>query len=170
MSKQQKINYVQKWKKNNKRILEEGGQLEPKRGHTIHPVPTKFVSGIFFSISAAQQVVLNLQQVFQVDACHMNFGKYTLNSCYDMTANCNTFPVAFAFMFEDEDKDGWVQFWNYAKSIHPSLDKEDTTTITTDQAKGPEKEHSNYCQGEQYKILWCVVVQQAGQGTHKERN
>ena len=52
MSKQQMINYVQKWKKNNKRILEEGGQLEPKRGHTIHPVPVKFVSGIFFSISA----------------------------------------------------------------------------------------------------------------------
>jgi transposase-like protein len=65
----------------------------------------------------------------------MSFGKYTLYSCYGTTANCNTFPVALAILFGNEDKEGWVQFWNFAKSLHPSLDKEDTTIIT-DQAKG----------------------------------
>ncbi len=77
----------------------------------------------------------HLQRVFQADACHMNFGKYTLYSCYGTTANCNTFPVAFAIHFGNEDKDGWVQFWEFAKSLHPSLDRFDTTIIT-DQAKG----------------------------------
>jgi hypothetical protein len=95
----------------------------------------KFMSGIFISISAAQLVVPHLQRVFQADACHMNFGKYTLYSCYGTAANCNTFPVAMAILFGNEDKEGWVQFWNFALSIHPSLDQEDTTIIT-DQAKG----------------------------------
>ena len=40
-----------------------------------------------------------------------------------------------AILFGNEDKEGWVQFWNFALSIHPSLDQEDTTIIT-DQAKG----------------------------------
>jgi hypothetical protein len=90
---------------------------------------------MFFSTSAAQEVVPHLQRVLQADACHMNFGKYTLYSCYGTTANCNTFPVAFAITFGNKDKDGWVQFWEFAKSLHPSLDRFDTTIIT-DQAKG----------------------------------
>jgi hypothetical protein len=35
----------------------------------------------------------------------------------------------------EQDKDGWVQFWEFGKSLHPSLDRFDTTIIT-DQAKG----------------------------------
>jgi hypothetical protein len=79
--------------------------------------------------------VPHLQRLFQADACHMNFGKYTLYSCYGTTANCNTFLVAFAILFGNEDKDGWVQFWEFAKSLHPSLNRFDTTIITN-QAKG----------------------------------
>ena len=104
-------------------------------GDSSLTTPIKFMSGIFISISAAQRVVPHLQRVFQADACHMNFGKYTLYSCYGTTANCNTFPVAMAILFGNEDKEGWVQFWNFALSLHPSLDLEDTTIIT-DQAKG----------------------------------
>jgi hypothetical protein len=106
MKKYEKIDYVTKWKKKNKKILDEGGLLEPKMGDFSLTTPIKFMSGIFISISAAQLVVPHLQRVFQADACHMNFGKYTLYSCYGTTASCNTFPVALANLFGNEDKEG----------------------------------------------------------------
>jgi hypothetical protein len=77
--------------------------------------PIKFMSGIFISISAAQCVI---PLIFR--GCF----KLTLYSCYGITANCNTFPVVMAILFGNEDKEGWVQFWNFALSIHPSLDLE----------------------------------------------
>jgi hypothetical protein len=40
----------------------------------------------------------------------MNFGKYTLYSCYGTTANCSTYPVAFGILFGNEDKEGWMDF------------------------------------------------------------
>ena len=49
---------------------------------------------------------------------------------YGITANCNTFPVAFTILLGNEDKNGWIQFWNYAKSLHPSHNKEGVTIIT----------------------------------------
>jgi hypothetical protein len=79
--------------------------------------------------------VPHLQRVFQADACHMSFGKYTLYSCYGTTANGNTSLVAFGIHFENEDKDGWLKFCKFAKNLHPILDDE-TVTIITDQAKG----------------------------------
>ena len=133
MTKQQKIWYVTELKASNKGLLEERGLLVPAHGTVI--IPLTFVSGICFSVDGARNVVPHLQWVFQADACHMNFGKYILYSCYSTTANCKTFPVAIAIFFGNEDKDGWVQFWNFAKSLHPSLDHEDTTIIT-DQDKG----------------------------------
>jgi hypothetical protein len=122
MTRQEKIDYVTKWKIKNKHILEEGGLLVPKRGDAaLLTTPLKNLCGIFFSIPAARMVVPHLQRVFQADACHMNFGKYTLYSCYGTTANCNTFPVAFAILFGNKDKDGWVQFWNLPRVfIHHS--------------------------------------------------
>jgi hypothetical protein len=65
----------------------------------------------------------------------MNFEKYTLYSCYGTTANCNTYPVAFRILFGNEDKEGWKVFWNFAKSVHLSID-DTRVTIITDQAKG----------------------------------
>jgi hypothetical protein len=65
----------------------------------------------------------------------MSFGKYTLYSCYSTTANCNTYPVAFGILFGNEDKEGWIDFWDFAKSLHPSID-DTRVTIITDQAKG----------------------------------
>ncbi len=112
-------------------MLEDGGLGEPKLG----AVPLKFSSGISLSTLGARKAVPSLQQVFQADACHMSFGKYTLYSCYSTTANCNTYPVAFGILFGNEDKEGWMDFWYLAKSIHPFID-DTRVTIVTDQAKG----------------------------------
>jgi hypothetical protein len=65
----------------------------------------------------------------------MNFGKYTLFSCYGSTANANTSPIAFAILFGNEDKASWEAFWEFAKEQHPCLDQFNKTFIT-DQAKG----------------------------------
>ncbi len=67
----------------------------------------RFLCGVFLSISAARNVVPLLQTVYQADAAHMNFGKYTLYSCYGITANRNSFPVVFGIIFGNEDKEGW---------------------------------------------------------------
>jgi hypothetical protein len=81
MTRQEKINYVMKWKIKDKHILEEGGLLAPKRGNAACvTTPLKILCGIFFSISTARMVVPHLQRVFQADACHMNFGKYGISS------------------------------------------------------------------------------------------
>ncbi len=60
----------------------------------------------------------------------MNFGKYMLYSCYGTTANGNTSPLAFGILFGNEDKEGWLQFWKFAKNLHPCLNDETITIIT----------------------------------------
>jgi hypothetical protein len=135
LTKAEKIKYVTDWKAKNKKMLIEGGVWPPRGGDQVVLNPLKFLSGIFFAPSNAQRTVPHLQTVFQADACHMNFGKYTLYSCYGTTANGNTSPVAFGILFGNEDKEGWVQFWKFAKNILPCLDNERNTFIT-DQAKG----------------------------------
>ncbi len=126
MTKAEKIEFVSYWKLENKEVLEDGGLGEPELG----AVPLKFFSEILFLTSGARKAVPFLQQVFQADACHMSFGKYTLYSCYGTTANCNTYPVAFGILFGNEDKEGWMYFWDFAKSIHPSIDDSRVTIIT----------------------------------------
>ena len=82
-----------------------------KVGDEVVVNPLKFLSGIIFAMSNAQRTVPHphLQTVFQADACHMNFGKYTLYSCYGTTANGNTSPVAFVILFGNKDKEeGWL--------------------------------------------------------------
>ncbi len=59
----------------------------------------QFLDGIFFAPSFAKATVPLLQKVYMADACHLNFGKYTLFSCYGVTANSNASPVAFAIIF-----------------------------------------------------------------------
>jgi len=41
----------------------------------------QFVTGVFFAPCFATATVPHLQRVFMADACHLNFGKYTLFSC-----------------------------------------------------------------------------------------
>ena len=95
----------------------------------------RFLSGLLLSIAPAKSVVPHLQTVFQADAAHMNFGKYTLYSCYGITANCNAFLVAIGILFGNEDKHGWDLFWKFAVKHHPSLN-DNRITIITDQQKG----------------------------------
>ncbi len=119
MLKAEKLQYLDKWEEANMEMLEvvrlgrncgaEGVGLE------------RFLCGVFLSISAARNAVPLLQTVYQADAAPMNFGKYTLYSCYGDTANCNVFPVAFGIIFGNEDKEGWDRFWRFATNQHPCL-------------------------------------------------
>jgi hypothetical protein len=95
----------------------------------------KFVTVVFFSTMPARTVVPLLQTAYQADAAHTNFGKYTLILCYGTTANSNTFPIALAIVFDNETKDSWVKFWQFAKGVHPCLNTPQTTIIM-DQPKG----------------------------------
>ena len=113
----------------NKVMLEESG-ISPNASET-----QRFVSGVFLSLQQACHTVPFLQSVFQADAAHMNFGKYTLYSCYGNSANGKTFTVALAIIFGNEDRDGWPKFWNFVQGIHPTI-QEPKNTIITDQQKG----------------------------------
>jgi hypothetical protein len=62
-------------------------QLGPKG------VNVSFLHGIYFLSSFLQATVPELQHLVMADACHLNFGKYTLYLCYSITANANMFPV-----------------------------------------------------------------------------
>ena len=93
------------------------------------------LSVVFFSTSGARTTVPHLQQVYQADAAHMSFGKYTLYSCYGTTANGTTSAVGFGIHFGNESKEDWEIFWNFLKHTHASLDDYKNTLIT-DQAKG----------------------------------
>ena len=86
-------------------------------------------------MSYSNAVVPYLQDVFQADVAHMNFGKYTIFLCYGSTANANTSPIAFAILFGNKDKAGWEAFFEFAKEQHPCLNDFKKTFIT-DQAKG----------------------------------
>ena len=85
----------------------------------------------------------HLQRVFMADACHLNFGKYTLFSCYGVTANTNAPPVAFAIICGNESTSTKRQFWKYALELHPSLDAGDITIIT-DRDKGQKNAIDHY--------------------------
>ena len=53
----------------------------------------RFLHGMFFMPSFLQKTVPELQTLFTADACHLNFGKYTMFVCYGVTANANMSPV-----------------------------------------------------------------------------
>ncbi len=73
--------------------------------------------------------------MYQADAAHTNFGKYTLYSCYGVSSNGNTFPICLAIVFGNEDKEGWTMLWEFATRIHPCINRP-VTTVISDQQKG----------------------------------
>ncbi len=113
MSKDEKVGYVNNWKKDNDAFLcdafgfEDGPQF-------------KFLMGIFISPSTSKEQFLILQEVLQADAAHMSFGKYTLYSVYGTNANGTMSALGFALLFGNEDKQSWTQFWNFIKTS-PSI-------------------------------------------------
>ncbi len=90
LDKDEKFAFIAKWKKDHWELLME--QLGPKC------VDVRFLHGIFFAPSFLQATVPELQRIIMADTCHLNFGKYTLYSCYGITANANMFPVRFAIV------------------------------------------------------------------------
>jgi hypothetical protein len=92
MTRAMKKDYITEWLQPNKDMLRYGGLGIQMIGEE----EPRFCGGIFFSMSYSSKVVPYLQDFFQADAAHMNFGKYTLFSCYGTTANRNTSPIAFA--------------------------------------------------------------------------
>jgi hypothetical protein len=79
------------------------------------------------------------------DACHLNFGKYTLFSCYGVTANSNMSPVAFAILFGNKNTSNWTKFWDYVLKLHPSMNSGDIAIIT-DQDKGQKNAIARHLQ------------------------
>jgi hypothetical protein len=79
--------------------------------------------------------VPELKQLFMADICHLNFGKFTLFSCYGVTAMGNMSHVEFAIVFENEKGMTWKEFWQFVKGVHPLLNLPNVT-IVTDPDKG----------------------------------
>jgi hypothetical protein len=132
----QRKDFVLQWK------TEHESQLFARLGTPADNLRLKFLNGILFAPSFVKTTVPHLQKVFMADACHLNFGKYTLFSCYGITANSNASPVAFATIFVNENTSTWRQFWKYALELHPYIDKGDITIITDqDPGQGTEKCH-----------------------------
>jgi hypothetical protein len=102
LDKDERLAFIAKWKKDHRELLME--QLGPKC------VDVSFLHGIFFAPSFSQATVPELQRLVMADACHLNFGKYTLYSCYGITANANMFPVGFAIVFGNENLLSWKEF------------------------------------------------------------
>lgn len=57
----------------------------------------KFIIEILFAPGTATHTVKYLQDVFQADAAHLQYGKYTFYSSYGSTANSNASQVLIAF-------------------------------------------------------------------------
>ena len=129
--------FVLQWRK------EHASQIYERLGTPADELRLKFLNGIFFAPSFAKQTVPLLQKVYMADACHLNFGKYTLFSCYGVTANSNASPVAFAIIFGNESTNTWRQFWKYALELHPCIDSGEITIIT-DQDKGQKNAITQY--------------------------
>jgi hypothetical protein len=79
----------------------------------------QYLHGIYFTPLSVPKTVPELKQLFMADACHVDFGKYTLFSCYGITANGNMSPVGFGIVFRNENGTTWNKFWTFVKDIHP---------------------------------------------------
>ncbi len=128
MSRDEKVEYFNNLKKDNDVFLCDafGFEAGPQ---------FKFLTGIFTSPSTPKEQFPFLQEVLQVDAAHMSFGKYTLYSVYGTNANGTMSALGFALLFGNEDKQSWTQFWNFIKKTHPTINQS-KYTIITDQGKG----------------------------------
>ncbi len=119
--------FVSNWMNDNSKILLK--QL----GWNFDNV--SFLDRVMFAPSFVQKTVPHLQKMYMADACHLNFGKYTLFSCYGVTANSNMSPVGFAIIFGNENTSNWTKFWEYVLKLHPSINS-GYIIIITDQDKG----------------------------------
>jgi hypothetical protein len=103
MTRQEKVEYVNDWKNENKIFLCDALGLEDGPQY-------KFLMGIFISPSTSKKQVPFLQEVLQADAAHMSFRKYTLYSVYATTDNGTMSALGFAMFFGNKDKESWTRF------------------------------------------------------------
>jgi hypothetical protein len=75
--------------------MDDGWQREGSKGNNV-----SFLDGVLFAPLFVQKTVPHLQKTYMADACHLNFGKYTLFSCYSVTANSNMSPVGLRLYSE----------------------------------------------------------------------
>ena len=129
MDPEEQKRYVKRWKKDNEIFLNNVFGLADL-SHL-----KKFLKGILVAPSSSKHLAPLLQDVFQADGAHSNFGKYTLFSVYGTNANGHMSALAFGLLFGNEDKANWSSFWAFVKKIHPSIDAL-PKTILTDQDKG----------------------------------
>ncbi len=92
--------FVSKWMNDNSEILVK--QLGWKSDNV------SFLDGVLFAPSFVQRTIPHLQKTYMADACHLNFGKYTLFSCYGVTENSNMSPVGFAIIFRNDNTSNWT--------------------------------------------------------------
>jgi hypothetical protein len=123
MSRQEKVNYVNNWEKDNDTFPCEAFGFEDSPQF-------KFLTGIFTSPSTSKEQVPFLQEVLQADTAHMSFGKYTLYSVYGTNANGTMSALGFALLFGNEDKQSWMQFRNLIKKTHPTINQTNYSIIT----------------------------------------
>jgi hypothetical protein len=119
--------YLNTWKKENYNLLVNQLGYKTSEGHFLH--------GVFYAPSFSKATVPELQTVFMADACHLNFGKYTMLLCYGVTANANMLPVGFVINFGNENASSWKEFWRFILCTHPLIDRGEATIIS-DQDKG----------------------------------
>jgi hypothetical protein len=98
MSRQEKVDYANNWKKENKIFRCDTLGLEDGCQYNI-------LTGIFISPSTSKKQVPFLQEVLPADAAHMSFGKYTLYSVYSTTANITMSALGFAMLVGNENKE-----------------------------------------------------------------
>ncbi len=103
LSRQEKVDYVNNWKKDNDTFLCDAFGFEDSPQF-------EYLTGIFISPSTSKEHIPFLQQVLQVDAAHMSFGKYTLYSVYGTNSNGTMSALGFALLFGNEDKQSWTHF------------------------------------------------------------
>jgi hypothetical protein len=104
-----------------------------------------FPDGVLFAPSFVQRTFPHLQKTYMADACHLNFGKYTLFFCYGITANSNMSPVGFTSIFGNENTSNWTKFWEYVLKLHPSMNS-GYITIITNQDKGQKNSIARHLQ------------------------
>jgi hypothetical protein len=110
---EQRMAFVTKWKNENEVLLQS--QLgDVNEG-------LQFVEGRYIAPSFSVKMFPNLQTLFMADACHLHFGKHTLFSCYEVTANATMSPVAFAILFGNENTSSWKLFWKFVRNLHPCM-------------------------------------------------
>jgi hypothetical protein len=114
--------FVSKWMNGNSKILVK--QVGFKSDNV------SFFDRVLFAPSFVQKTVPHLQKTYTANACHLNFGKYTLFSCYSITANSNMSLVGFAIIFGNKNTSNWTKFWEYVLKLHPSMISGYITIIT----------------------------------------